>query len=417
MQAGWRIGSIFGIPLYIDSSWFVIVVLVTLLNSQEYVQWGELLSWGAGLAVALLLFASVLLHELGHSLIAKSQGIQVNSITLFLFGGIASIEKESKTPGQAFQVAIAGPLVSLALFFLLTALAQSLPEPNLIREIAQRIGEINLVLAIFNLIPGLPLDGGQVLKATVWRITGSRFAGVRWAARSGQFLGWGAIFLGLFALFAANNYSGLWIALIGLFVIRNASSYSRMSDLQETLIKIQASDVMTREFRVIDAEMTLRQFADDYLIAADSIPVFFAASDGRYRGLVSVDDLRMIERSQWEKQTLHEIVTPLDQLISIVEKSLLVEVINKMEEHQLPRITVLSPAGAVSGIIDRGDVVRAVAKSLKVPIPEASIKRIKEEGTYPPGLPLDAIAKTAASYTEDSELKDPMDRHSNSVKG
>ncbi|MBS0017067.1 MAG: site-2 protease family protein [Arthrospira sp. SH-MAG29] len=400
MQAGWRIGSIFGIPLYIDSSWFVIVVLVTLLNSQEYLQWGELLSWGAGLAVALLLFASVLLHELGHSLIAKSQGIQVNSITLFLFGGIASIEKESKTPGQAFQVAIAGPLVSLALFFVLTALAQSLPEPNLVREIAQRIGEINLVLAIFNLIPGLPLDGGQVLKATVWQITGSRFAGVRWAARSGQFLGWGAIFLGLFALFAANNYSGLWIALIGLFVIRNASSYSRMSDLQETLLKIQASDVMTREFRVIDAEMTLRQFADDYLICASSIPVFFAASSGRYRGFVSVDKLRMIERSQWETQTLNDIVTPLDQLIAVPEKALLAEVINQMESQGLPRITVLSPAGAVSGIIDRGDIVRAVAKSLKVPIPEASIKRIKEEGSYPPGLPLDAIAKTAASYTE-----------------
>lgn len=400
MQAGWRIGSIFGIPLYIDSSWFVIVVLVTLLNSQEYLQWGELLSWGAGLAVALLLFASVLLHELGHSLIAKSQGIQVNSITLFLFGGIASIEKESKTPGQAFQVAIAGPLVSLALFFLLTALAQSLPEPNLVREIAQRIGEINLVLAIFNLIPGLPLDGGQVLKATVWHITGNRFAGVRWAARSGQFLGWGAIFLGLFALLATNNYSGLWIALIGLFVIRNASSYSRMSDLQETLLKIKASDVMTREFRVIDAEMTLRQFADDYLICASSIPVFFAASSGRYRGFVSVDKLRMIERSQWETQTLHDIVTPLDQLIAVPEKALLAEVINQMESQGLPRITVLSPAGAVSGIIDRGDIVRAVAKSLKVPIPEASIKRIKEEGSYPPGLPLDAIAKTAASYTE-----------------
>ncbi|CDM94466.1 MAG: site-2 protease family protein [Limnospira sp. PMC 1291.21] len=400
MQAGWRIGTIFGIPLYIDSSWFVIVVLVTLLNSQEYLQWGELLSWGAGLAVALLLFASVLLHELGHSLIAKSQGIQVNSITLFLFGGIASIEKESKTPGQAFQVAIAGPLVSLALFFLLTALAQSLPEPNLVREIAQRIGEINLVLAIFNLIPGLPLDGGQVLKATVWQITGSRFAGVRWAARSGQFLGWGAIFLGLFALFAGNNYSGLWIALIGLFVIRNASSYSRMSDLQEVLLKIQASDVMTREFRVIDAEMTLRQFADDYLICPSSIPVFFAASSGRYRGLVSVDKLRMVERSQWETQTLHDIVTPLDQLIAVPEKALLVEVINQMESQGLPRITVLSPAGAVSGIIDRGDVVRAVAKSLRVPIPEANIKRIKEDGSYPPGLPLDAIAKTAASYTE-----------------
>lgn len=400
MQAGWRIGSIFGIPLYIDPSWFLIVVLVTFANSQDYVEWGQLLSWGAGLAVALLLFASVLLHELGHSLIAKSQGIQVNSITLFLFGGIASIEKESKTPGQAFQVAIAGPLVSLALFFLLTGLAQSLPDTNLIHAIASRIGDINLILAIFNLIPGLPLDGGQVLKATVWRITGSRFAGVRWAAKSGQFLGWGAILLGLFALLAANNYSGLWIALIGLFVLRNASSYSRMGDLQETLIKIKAADAMTRDFRVIDADMTLRQFADDYLIAADSIPVFFAASAGRYRGFVSIEALRMVERSEWEKRTLHDVVTPLDELIAIPEKAPLVEAIAKMEDHQLPRITVLSPAGAVAGVIDRGDVVRAVAKSLKVAIPEASIKRIKEEGDYPPGLPLGQIAKTTESYTE-----------------
>ena len=120
MQAGWRIGSIFGIPLYIDSSWFLILLLVTLANGQDYLEWGQILSWSAGLAVSLLLFGSVLLHELGHSLVAKSQGIQVNSITLFLFGGIASIDRESKTPGQAFQVAIAGPLVSLGLFFVLS---------------------------------------------------------------------------------------------------------------------------------------------------------------------------------------------------------------------------------------------------------------------------------------------------------
>ncbi|WP_413161230.1 site-2 protease family protein [Capilliphycus salinus ALCB114379] len=398
MQAGWRIGSIFGIPLYIDSSWFLILVLVTLANSQEYLEWGPILSWSAGLAVSLLLFGSVLLHELGHSLVAKSQGIKVNSITLFLFGGIASIDRESKTPGQAFQVAIAGPLVSLGLFFILSLTAQFLPESSLTGILANRIAGINLVLAIFNMIPGLPLDGGQVLKAAVWKATGSRFAGVRWAARAGQMIGWIAISLGLILFLAENQFGGLWIAFIGWFAIRNATSYNRITDLQEILLKITAEQTMTREFRVVDANLTLREFADEYLITPDTIPVYFAASEGRYRGLVSVDALRAIERSQWNLKTLHDVVTPLDQLITVSEKTPLVEVINTLEIQKLSRITVLSPAGAVSGVIDRGDIVRSVLTEMKVPVPETEIKRIKAEGNYPPGLPLPAIAQMTASY-------------------
>ncbi|MEB3278433.1 MAG: site-2 protease family protein [Lyngbya sp.] len=398
MQAGWRIGSIFGIPLYIDSSWFLILVLVTLANSQDYLEWGPFLSWSAGLAVSLLLFGSVLLHELGHSLVAKSQGIQVNSITLFLFGGIASIDRESKTPGQAFQVAIAGPLVSLGLFFILSLTAQFLPDSSLTGILANRIAGINLVLAIFNMIPGLPLDGGQVLKAAVWKATGSRFVGVRWAARTGQMLGWIAISLGLILFLAENQFGGLWIAFIGWFAVRNATSYNRITDLQEILLKITAEKTMTREFRVVDADLTLREFADEYLITPDTIPVYFAASDGRYRGLVSVDDLRVIERSQWNIQTLHDVVTPLDQLITVSEKTPLVEVINTLEIQKLSRITVLSPAGAVAGVIDRGDIVKAVLIEMKVPVPESEIKRIKAEGNYPPGLPLPAIAQMTAFY-------------------
>lgn len=400
MQAGWRIGSIFGIPLYIDSSWFLIVILVTLANGQDYLAWGQVLSWTAGLAVALLLFASVLLHELGHSLVAQSQGIQVNSITLFLFGGIASIDKESKTPGQAFQVAIAGPMVSLGLFFSLSAVALVLPEESLIAALAKRIAEINLVLAIFNMIPGLPLDGGQVLKAAIWKVTGSRFVGVRWAARIGQTLGLIAIAFGITGFLLAGVSGGLWIGLIGWFAVRNASAYNQMTNLQEALTQIKAADTMTREFRVVDADLTLRQFADEYLIAADSIPVYYASSQGRYRGLVSIEAIRLIERSLWERETLNDIVEPLDELISVSEKAPLVDVINQMEAHQLPRITVLSPAGAVAGVIDRGDIVRVVFKYLKVSVSEAEIKRIKAEGSYPAGLPLPTIAQTTASYKE-----------------
>ncbi|MFM6355030.1 MAG: site-2 protease family protein, partial [Planktothrix sp.] len=156
MQAGWRIGTLFGIPLFVDYSWFAIVLLFTVVNRQDYAQWGPNLSWMAGFAIAILLFASVLLHELGHSLVAQSQGIEVNSITLFLFGGVASIDQESKTPGQAFQVAIAGPLVSFSLFFILNLVTHILPPSSLIYSLAQDLASINLVLGIFNLIPGLP---------------------------------------------------------------------------------------------------------------------------------------------------------------------------------------------------------------------------------------------------------------------
>ncbi|MGF1494862.1 MAG: site-2 protease family protein [Microcoleaceae cyanobacterium] len=402
MQAGWRIGSIFGIPLFIDSSLFLTVVFITVIYSQDYVEWGPVLSWGAGLAIALSLFSSVLLHELGHSLIAKSQGIKVNSITLFFFGGIASIDQESRTPGQACQVAIAGPLVSLGLFLLLSTAIQFLPDSggpiSLATEVLQRTANINLVLAIFNMIPGLPLDGGQVLKAAIWKFTGSRFAGIRWAARTGQLLGWSAIAFGVMGFLRLNEVGGLWIAMIGWFVLRNASSYNRLTSLQEALTQINAVDTMTREFRVVDANSTLREFADEYLILQDNVSVYFAASSGRYRGLVPVEAFQAIERSQWDIQPLQDILLPLEQLITVPETATLVEVINQMEAQQLLRITVISPAGAVAGIIDRGDVVRAVAKHLKALIPESEIKRIKSEGSYPSGLPLPEIARSAANY-------------------
>lgn len=396
MQTGWRIGSLFGIPLFLDPLWFVILALGTLNYGVAYLQWGTVLAWSAGLVMALLLFGSVLLHELGHSLVARSQGIKVNSITLFLFGGIASIEEESKTPGQAFQVAIAGPAVSIALFVLLTLLGQALPASSPASVMAADLAKINVVLAVFNLIPGLPLDGGQVLKAAVWKVTGNRFQAVHWAARAGQILGWLAIATGIAVdFFTGELVSGLWIALLGWFGIRNASAYNRVTTLQEALLQLVAADAMTSEFRVVDADQTLRQFADLYLLETVAPQVYFAASDGRYRGIVSIDDLRLVERSKWD-QTLHTILHPLTTIPTVADSTCLVEVINQLETQQLPRITVLSPAGAVAGVIDRGDIVRALAQKLNMPVTDAEIKRVKEEECYPPGLQLQAIAKATA---------------------
>ena len=403
MKTGWQIGSLLGISLFLDPLWFIILALATVNFAVAYQQWGTVLAVSAGVVTALLLFCSVLLHELGHSLVARSQGIKVSSITLFLFGGMATIEEESKTPGQAFQVAIAGPLVSIGLFVILTLAALILPASTPAQMMASDLARINLVLALFNLIPGLPLDGGQVLKAALWKATGDQFGAVRKAAKAGQVLGYAAIGLGLIVDFYTQDLiSGLWIALLGWFGIRSATSYERVTTLQQTLLQLVAKDAMTSEFRVVDANQTLRSFADLYLLGTSNPQVYFAASDGRYRGIVSIDDLRLIERSEWDTQTLQDIARPLPEIPSVIESTTLAETINKLETQQLPHITVLSPAGAVAGVIDRGDIVQTVGKKLNLKVTDAEVRRVKEEGSFPPGLQLGAIASQTSRYASRS---------------
>ena len=413
MQTGWRVGTLFNIPLFIDNSWFLIVFLLTLLYGNDPAIIEQMGSsggaWGFGFAYAIALFGSVLLHELGHSLVAQSQGITVKSIKLFLFGGIASIERESKTPEGAFMVAIAGPAVSIILFTLLFTLSRTADLSGGLALIVSDVARINLVLALFNLIPGLPLDGGQIFKAAVWKATNSRSTGVRWAARAGQVVGWGGIGLGLFLSLNAGLFVGLWPALIGMFILRNAGAYNRMNTLQDVLSKVKTGEAAIRDFRVLDAEMSLRQFADEYLLDDQALqqfsedsktksrnvaPVYFASSNGRYRGLVSVDSLRQVERSEWERRNLHSIAKPLLEVPHVREETSLAEAIQLMEEKELARLTVLTPADSVAGTLDRGDVVRALAKHLKFPINDALIQRIKEEGAYPMGLQLGAIAQS-----------------------
>lgn len=404
MQSGWRIGSLFGIPFYIDLSWFIILFLIAVPTASNwqvrYPEWGVSTAYLSAFAMAFLFFGSVVLHELGHSLVALSQGIKVTSIKLFLFGGVASIERESKTPGKAFQVAIAGPAVSLVLSILLALFANVYPGVDTpINVVAKYLATTNLVLALFNLLPGLPLDGGQVVKAAVWKATGSRFKGIRWAAKAGSILGWSAIALGGFSLLSGAS-NGLWFMLLGWFGIQNAGSYDRMTEIQETLLSLKASDAMTREFRVVDADMSLREFADKYLLLAAQPEVYFASSDGRYRGLVAPDDLQSVERSRWERETLFQIIHPLDQIATVAEATPLATVIQQLEKDASRRMTVLSPAGAVSGVIDRGDIVRALAQKLKMPIADSLIKQIKEDGTYPPGFQIAALADSAIEATE-----------------
>ncbi|BAY51163.1 hypothetical protein NIES2134_112510 [Thermostichus vulcanus NIES-2134] len=401
MGQGWQVGRVFGIPLYIDRSWFLVILLFTFLNGSDwqdtYPQWGALV-WPMGFGVSLLLFASVLLHELGHSLVARSQGITVRSITLFLFGGVAAIERESNTPGQAFQVAIAGPLVSFALFVLLQGVAVLLPGDYPLHELLLYLANINFVLGVFNLLPGLPLDGGQVLKAAVWKFTGNRFQGMRWAARSGQLLGWLAISFGLFVTLLGSG-NGLWLGLLGWFALQNATLYNRLSQLQEALVTLTAAEAMTRDFRVIEGTVSLREFADRYLLLSDRQPTaYFVATDGRYCGYLDSQALNHVERSRWEVTPVAELAVPLRAIATVKESDSLAKTICTLEEQQQRFITVLTPADAVAGVIDRGDVLVALAKRLHWQLGKQDIQRLKQERHYPPELQLLELAKTALQF-------------------
>ncbi|AFY70216.1 peptidase M50 [Thalassoporum mexicanum PCC 7367] len=418
MRGGMRIGAIFGIPLYIHPTWLLILFLLAWMYSEGYQNVSSRLALTSGLVTAFLVLGSILLHELGHSLVAKAQGIEVKSVTLFLFGGIASIAKEPKDPLSNLALAAAGPLVNLVIGSFLAVVAWfALGDQAILLGTADQTQEVisglavelgvgralvslmalnlavfNIVIGLFNLIPALPLDGGQVLKSIVWKITGSRFSGIRWAAYSGQIIGIFTMLLGFSALFA-QALNGIFFIFVGWFVFNSATVHLQYGRLQQALLEIDAESAMTRDFRIVDADMSLRRFADDFLLMQekDKQPIFFAASDGRDRGMVNADELRYIERERWEQEDLHSIVKPLQSLDVVDLSTKIPRVIDMLEQKELPYVTVLSPAGSVTGIVDRGDVIRALARRLNWRIPEAYIKRIKAEGKFPPELKLTEI--------------------------
>jgi len=378
MTSRLRIGSLWGIPFFIDYTWFPAALLLVL---------------SYGVVTALGLFLSLLAHELAHSLVARAYGVRVSSITLFIFGGMAAIEREVPRPLGAFWVALAGPLLSLGLFALFSGALVWAPPGSLWAATLTSLAAINLTIALFNLLPGLPLDGGQMLKAAIWGWTGDRQRGMIWAARSGQWVGFGLVGLGLLVGFA-GSLNGLWLGLIGLFILNSARRYEQYAQLQQVLARLKAADVMTRRFRVVDAGMSLREFVDRYLVpsslrleaSAQPADVYFAEEDGRYRGLVRPELLNDIERSQWDHLTLKAILKPMEQLQGVREETPIAQVIQMMRQAEPRRVLVFTPSGAIAGLIDRGDVVAVAARELGVVLPQEVVQRLRDSEEWPPGF-------------------------------
>ncbi|WP_017655199.1 site-2 protease family protein [Fortiea contorta] len=360
-----RVGNLFGIPFYIHPSWFLVLGLVTWSYGSglaaQFPQISGVLALLLGLMTALLLFASVVAHELGHSFVAISQGIDVKSITLFIFGGLASLEKESKTPGEAFWVAIAGPLVSLLLFGVFTAIGFVTPVSGAAAAILGVLAAVNLSLALFNLIPGLPLDGGNILKALVWKVTGNPYKGVTFASRVGQVFGWVAIASGLIPLILFGSLNNSWNLIIGFFLLQNAGNAAQFARVQEKLTGLTASDAVTPDSPVVAGSMSLREFAEAQILYGQNWQKFLVTDDeGQLVGAFGVNDLRNISTTLWSETQVKDIMRPMVESTTVQSDQPLLEAVQILEQQKLSALPVIRDNGVVVGILEKAAVIQLI---------------------------------------------------------
>lgn len=362
MNGNIRVGNLFGIPFYINPSWFLILGLITLSYGGQlalFPQLNGITPWLLGFVAALLLFASVLAHELGHSFVAIAQGIEVKSITLFLFGGLASLGKESETPGESFLVAIAGPAVSLLLFGVFTAIGVSVPLSPPLAAVVSLIASLNLILALFNLIPGLPLDGGNILKAAVWRITGNPNKGIVFASRAGQIFGWVAIVVGVLAVLDLSPVGSFWTLLIGWFLLQNAGVSAQTATVQETLSNYTAEDAVIQNSPIVSADLTLREFVNEHVIGKPQWSKFLVTnSEGQLQGTIASNDLKAVPTSEWTQIKVGEIMQPAETIHAIRSDRTLLEVVKLLEQMQdVKQLAVVQENDVVVGLLEKASVI------------------------------------------------------------
>ncbi len=363
MRSSVRLGKIFGIPIGINYTWLIIFAMVTLSLAtayfpSRYAGWGFVGYWGIGLLTSLLFFASVLVHELAHSVVALAWDIPVRSITLFIFGGVANIDREPDRPLSEFLIAIAGPVSSLlvaagfgALF--LGGRAAGL-EP--LAALGLYLGGINLSLAVFNMVPGFPLDGGRVFRSIVWALTGDMNRATRWASRTGRGIAALMIVGGGLMILTGNWANGLWLAFIGWFLDNAASQTAHQAGVREALQGYTAGDFASSQCRAVDSNAPLDWVVRDHVLPHGES--CFVVTDGQQaQGVATLGQIKRVPRQRWGWTPIRQIMTPLSSLTPVGVSEAAYSVLERMMAEEQSLLPVIDGSRFV-GLVRKDNLLR-----------------------------------------------------------
>jgi Zn-dependent protease len=359
-----RLGRVAGIDVYVDLSALVIVVLIgsSVALGLRTIEEGysAVAYWSVGIATSLLFLGSLLAHELSHSVVARRRGIEVRDITLWLLGGVATIETEPKTAGDELAIAAAGPLTSAAIGVALTvagATAATISMPDLVVAAMYWLGTMNLILAVFNVVPAAPLDGGRLLTAFLWRRTGDRLRARRAASRGGEIFAWFLFGVGVLELLLGAGISGVWAVLLGWFVRNAAAAEAAQAEAEERLAGRRVVELMTPRPVVAPDDITVDDLLDRYVIAhhCTSFPV---SHNGRISGLATLARCRALNPSKRSGVLVRDVAWPLDDVTTARPDELIIDVLERASGGD-GRILVFDGPELV-GIVSPSDISRVL---------------------------------------------------------
>jgi Zn-dependent protease len=363
-SSGLKIGRILGIPIFLHPSWFIVFLIITpFVASQfgnDHPDWTAPQYWAVGILTSLFFFASVIIHELGHSVVALHYKLSVVSITLFFFGGLARISRDPDKPLQEFNIAIAGPATSFLLAAGFWSLSRLVPANHMVVALGVWLGWTNLILGLFNLVPGFPMDGGRVLRAAAWAYTGDFARATRIASRGGQIVACAMILSGAWFV-SKNDYTdAVWFALLGWFLLSAAKDSSSQLAIREALAGLRAVDVMSHDLTSVARDISLEEYGHEVLRTGRRCHL--VADGGNLRGLMTVTALNHVPRGEWNMTSVQAAMLPLDRVRWAAPEEPVLNVLDRMQTENINQMPVLQaePAPHVVGMVSRESILRVI---------------------------------------------------------
>ena len=366
----WRLFRLSGIPIYLDASWLIILALLTLTTAQRYrLSFPDLPAgtiWIMGGVTAVAFFACIVLHELGHAVVARRGGMPVRGITLFLFGGVAELEGEPPSAGREFSMAVAGPLVSLVLglgFWGLAEWGVRADWPVPVWAVLGYLAAINIIVLVFNLIPAFPLDGGRILRSALWAWTGNVRRATRWASAAGTAFAWVLIGLGVMSFFDGDWVGGVWLGLIGMFLMNAARGAYENVVLREVLRGEPVRRFMTPDPIVVPPGLDLQSWVDEFVYRHHR-KAFPVAENGHLEGIITTQALARFPREEWPRHTVAEAMQGVDGL-SVPPQEDALNALERMQRSGSSRLLV-TEGDQLLGVISAADLMRFLQMKLEL---------------------------------------------------